>query len=446
MNEYSSQTLPLQSQEEGFIVICSDGTVEGMNDKAKQLLDRSTTEGVRINDLFLDLTIEDLEKCDKDLLLQHYLKPQSGDPYPVFIVVHRWNEQHVRWFISIQNLVERSLLDRHAYEPLKELLDIKYALDESSIVALTNRRGIIQYANRKFCEISKYPIEEIIGSDHRLINSGHHPREFFKQLWRTIGSGQVWKGEIKNQAKDGSYYWVDTTIVPFIDERGKPYQYLAIRSEITARKRVEEELQQMMTRYIHVQEEERKQVSRELHDGIGQELYSLLISMHRMQQEVEHPILEQLEADTSRLIQNVREMSWELRPSALDELGLMPALRSFINRLEKSYGFVVQIESYIPKNLSPELETTIYRVVQEAITNVRKYARVSEAYVQIYEVEGSLVASVEDHGIGIREKDKQKGVGLFSMEERARSVGGSFRLSSPPNGGTKVEIQVPLEA
>ena len=446
MNEYSSQTLPLQSQEEGFIVICSDGKVEGMNDKAKQLLDRSTTEGVHINDLFLDLTLEDLEKCDKDLLLQHYLKPQSGDPYPVFIVVHRWNEQHVRWFISIQNLVERSLLDRHAYEPLKELLDIKYALDESSIVALTNRRGIIQYANRKFCEISKYPIEEIIGSDHRLINSGHHPRGFFKQLWRTIGSGKVWKGEIKNQAKDGSYYWVDTTIVPFIDERGKPYQYLAIRSEITARKRVEEELQQMMTRYIHVQEEERKQVSRELHDGIGQELYSLLISMHRMQQEVEHPILEQLEADTSRLIQNVREMSWELRPSALDELGLMPALRSFINRLEKSYGFVVQIESHIPKNLSPELETTIYRVVQEAITNVRKYAGVSEAYVQIYEVKGSLVASVEDHGIGIKEKDKQKGVGLFSMEERARSVGGSFRLSSPPHGGTKVEIQVPLEA
>ena len=144
MNEYSSQTLPLQSQEEGFIVICNDGKVEGMNDKAKQLLDRSTTEGVHINDLFLDLTIEDLEKCDKDLLLQHYLKPQSGDPYPVFIVVHKWNEQHVRWFISIQNLVERSLLDRHAYEPLKELLDIKYALDESSIVALTNRRGTIQ--------------------------------------------------------------------------------------------------------------------------------------------------------------------------------------------------------------------------------------------------------------------------------------------------------------
>ncbi|MBA2174992.1 PAS domain S-box protein [Halobacillus locisalis] len=417
-----------------------------MNDKAKQLLERHTTECVHIDDLFLDLTLEDLQNCDRDVLLQHYLKPQSGDPYPVFIVVHKWKEEAGQWFITIQNLVERSLLDRHAYEPLKELLEIKYALDESSIVALTNQRGIIQYANRKFCEISKYPIEEIIGSDHRLINSGHHSREFFKQLWRTIGSGQVWKGEIKNRAKDGSYYWVDTTIVPFIDQQGKPYQYLAIRSEITERKRVEEELQKMMTRFIHVQEEERKQVSRELHDGIGQELYSLLISMHRLQQEVEHPILEQLEADTSRLIQSVREMSWELRPSALDELGLMPALRSFINRLENSYGFVVHIEAHIPNKLSPELETTIYRVVQEAITNVRKYAGVKEADVHIYEVEGSVVASVEDHGVGIRERDKQKGVGLFSMEERARSVGGSFRLSSPPRGGTKVEIQVPLEA
>lgn len=158
---------------------------------------------------------------------------------------------------------------------LREVSAYKYALDEANIVAITDANGIIQHVNNNFCEISKYSRKELLGHDHRIINSRYHSKEYFQDLWKTISEGKTWNGEIRNRAKDGTIFWLHTSIVPFLDEQGHPYQYLTIRTDVTAQKEARETLS-----YLNQELEQRvKERTRDL---------ASVVSRLRKAQEVAH--------------------------------------------------------------------------------------------------------------------------------------------------------------
>lgn len=376
-------------------------------------------------------------------------------------------------YVSIRcDITERKKGEEELQEITKQIEDYKYALDESSIVAVTNQKGIITHVNDNFCKISKYSKEELIGQDHRIVNSGHHSKEYIRALWVAIANGKVWKGEFKNKAKDGSFYWVDNIIVPFLNAEGKPYQYVSIRLDITERKNRELE----RIKNAQILEMKNRQlvdfcniVSHNLRAPMSN--ITMLIDMikHSQDEDEKAEYFDVVEKVSSHLNEIFEELIETVQVKQdveieLDEINLQELVDKTILGFEapiKLYNAVIETNfEQASKVHFPQ--TYMDSMIQNFISNAFKYK--SQERNPIIKIkteikENRVILSVSDNGLGIDMKKhgenmfkirktfhnhpEAKGFGLFMTKNQIETIGGEIWVESLPNEGTTFFVSIP---
>ncbi len=370
-----------------------------------------------------------------------YITKPISPPEAIARIEHQLSLSRLRQQLMEKNIhLEQEVKTRQqAEEALKRLLrevsDIKFALDQSAIVAITDLQGQIIYANDHFCDISKYSRQELLGNTHRIVNSGYHAPEFFQQMWRTIGQGQVWKGEIRNQAKDETFYWVETVIVPQLDENNTPYQYVSIRREISDRKKAEAEILKSLKRERELNDLKTRFVSMVSHE-YRTPLTTILSSLdllehygHCSTPQEKREFFQQIRTAVQKMTELLEDvLSFNkaesglisLHPAPVDVVRFCEMLVLELQRITPT-SHQIQFTSEV-KSLQGQMdEKLLHHIFGNLISNAVKYT--PEGGIIKFEVacqHQSVLFTVQDPGIGIPPDSMGK---LFRAFFRAGNVG-----------------------
>lgn len=342
----------------------------------------------------------------------------------------------------------------------KDLEHMKYALDQSAIVAMTDVQGTITYVNDKFCEIARFSRDELIGGNHRLVNSGFHSPDFFREMYRTIASGQVWRGEIRNRAKDGTIYWVDTTIVPFLDERGRPQQYIAIRYDITERKQSEAAMR-AQTALVQLGKMAAI-VAHEVRNPLAGIRGAMQVMARRLPPgSPEHGIVNEVVTRIDTLNDIVQDLLLFARPRqpVLESVPVAVLMRDTVSLLREDPRFegvaIRMNETDLTVAADPEqLKLVLLNLL---INSAQAMDGKGQIDVLVRAVDGRVELRVIDQGPGIppeaREhlfepffttKHRGTGLGLPTARRILEGHGGTVELDCPPGGGTIAIVRLPV--
>lgn len=339
----------------------------------------------------------------------------------------------------------------------KTISDYKYAIDQSTIVSFSDAEGNITYVNDNFVQLYGYSKDEIIGVNHRILNSGVHPDSFWRNFWLALSKGKVFKADVCNKAKDGTIHWADTTIVPFLDDKGKPYQYLAIRSDITEKRKLEKELKEreraeqnrITETALEAQERERNFLGQELHDNVNQILVGtkLLLNVVQDNPEANREILDACVRNIQQAIDENRKLSHTLATPDMKQQSLSIQLTALAENMFYSKQIKVSFikRGYKDERLDEKQKISLYRIAQEQCTNIIKYAQATRVEFLLKMNERVLELRITDNGIGTSNETEKDGIGLRNIKGRVGLYGGNMEIITSPGNGFALVVTLPLK-
>ena len=400
-----------------------------------------------------------------------YVQPDGSDRwykmnmFPVF----NKNSKASGIVMAIEDIHDAKMKELQLTKIVKENSDYKLALDESAIVIITDAKGVINYANNNCLKALELSSEELIGKDFHFLDSGYHSKEFFSEMWSTIESGEIWRGEFKNKNKSGHFYWVDCTIVPFVDNQKVPYQYIAIQRDITLTKNAEIDLNKSFS-LVNEQNKRLLNFSYIVSHNLRSHTSNIISILNFLEKE-------ESEIERSELMQHLKRVSRSLNDT-LFNLNEVVSIRNNINLVVEPLNLLEYIEQSlrildeqivqknaiiindVPENIMIDYNPAyLESVLLNFISNAIKYSspkRQPKIVISIFHDKDDLCLSISDNGIGIDlEKNKDKlfgmyktfnnnadarGIGLFITKNQIDAMGGKVAVESELDKGTTFKI------